>query len=206
MRFQSLLILFAAAPTMSIVVAVRKNGRTVMAADSLTSFGDSQRIPSANSTTAKVQRVGGSLLGSTGWAIYDNILDSFLATRPGPDLSFERPIFEFFLELWRALHERYTFVNDQSQGKDSPFGDLDSSFLIGSPKGIYKVSHDLDVCRFEQYYAIGSGSEYALGAMYSLYDQNLNADEIARRAVHTAMQFDVHCGGEVECLALVDPS
>ncbi len=182
---------------MSIVVAVRKNGRTVIAADSLTSFGDSQRIPSANSTTAKVQRVGDSLMGSTGWAVYDNILDSFLATRPGPDLSFERPIFEFFLDLWKALHERYTFVNDQPHEKDSPFGDLDSSFLIASQNGIFKVSHDLDVCRFEQYYAIGSGSEYALGALYNLYELSQNPDEIAQRAVHTAMQFDVHCGGEI---------
>ena len=68
---------------MSIIVAVRKNDRIIMAADSLTTFGESQRVPPANVTTEKIRRVGSSLVGGSGWGIYDRILDAFLADAAG---------------------------------------------------------------------------------------------------------------------------
>ena len=114
----------------------------------------------------------------------------------------ERLIFAFFVELWKVMHDRYTLVNDQAQSKDSPFGDLDSSFLIANRNGIFKVSPDMDVSRFDQYFAIGSGAEYALGAMHSVYDALDDADEIARRGVETAGAFDVYCGGETTVLSV----
>ena len=187
---------------MSVIAAVTKNSRTVIAADTLTCFGESQRVSADNSHTPKVRRVGGALVGAAGWGVYDNILDHFLVDQRRPDLSSERAIFTFFLALWKALHETYPFVNDQSQGRDSPFGDLDASFLVASPEGIFKVSSDLDICRFEKYYAIGSGAEYALGAMHQIYDQLSEADEIARRSVASAIEFDLHCGGDVTVLAV----
>ena len=186
---------------MSVIVAVTTS-RTVLAADSQTSFGDSQRIPSVNCRTRKVRRVGDALLGAAGWGVYDYIFDNFLEEGPEPDLTDDRAIFAFFLDLWKALHEKYPFVNDQSQGKDSPFGDLDSSFLIASRTGIYKVSHDLDVCSFDQYYAIGSGAEYAMGALHALYDGGGDPVALARAAVEAAIQFDVHCGGDPDVLEL----
>jgi ATP-dependent protease HslVU (ClpYQ) peptidase subunit len=186
---------------MSIIAAVRKNGRTVIAADSQTSFGESQRIPTENSRTPKIRRIGASIIGGTGWAVYDCILTDHLADRPAPDLGDERAIFSFFMELWRALHENYPFVNDQAQAKDSPFGDLDASFLIANTGGLFHVANDMDVSRFEQYYAIGSGSEYALGSLHSLYGSNLDAEALARRAVDSAIAFDITCGSEVMVLS-----
>jgi ATP-dependent protease HslVU (ClpYQ) peptidase subunit len=182
---------------MSIIVAVTKDGRTVMAADSLTSFGDGLRLPPNNCSVAKIRRVNGSLLGAAGWGIYDCILEHFLAGQGEPDLSDQGPIFSFFLGLWKALHERYPFVNDQPHTRDTPFGDLDATFLVANHKGIYKVSHDMDVCRFNRYFAIGSGADYALGALFNLYEGGGDAASIARQAVLTAIEFDMHCGGEV---------
>ena len=124
---------------MSIVVAVKKNGRTVMAADSLNVFGQ-ERIPTDNAKATKVRRIGTALMAVTGWSVYANILDDLLAELKTPPLGDEKEIFSFFLDLWRELHERYPFVNDQPHHKDSPFGDLDASFLVANPTGIYKVN------------------------------------------------------------------
>lgn len=187
---------------MSIVVAVTRNDRTVLAADTLTCFGDTQCVPGSNAATTKLRTIGDVIVGASGWAVYDLILDNHLADQPRPALRNAREIFSFFLGLWKALHEKYPFVNDQSQGKDSPFGDLDSSFLIGSDEGIFKVSHDLDVCRFDHYYAIGTGGDYALGALHALYDRIDDAETLAREAVAAAICFDVHCGGEVTLLTV----
>ena len=63
---------------MSVIVAIRKEHRVVMAADTLTSFGDSEAMPQENARTSKVGRIGDSLIGGAGWAVYDDILNDFL--------------------------------------------------------------------------------------------------------------------------------
>jgi ATP-dependent protease HslVU (ClpYQ) peptidase subunit len=195
---------------MSIVVAVNKGNRIVMAADTQTSFGDSERTPTENSRSAKIYRIGQAIFGTTGWAVYDDIIADMLAhppegVAPGPpDLSTQRSVFAFFLDMWKELHDKYQFVNDQAQAKDSPFGDLDSSFLIASPGGIFKVSSDLGVTPFRQYYAIGSGTEYALGSLFNLYPHDdLDVEQVAVQSVRTAMAFDTGCGGDVDVLEVL---
>ena len=191
---------------MSIIVAVTKSGRTGMAADTLTSFEGSVAINQRNSRTPKFRRIGDAFLGASGWGVYDAIITDFIGDEPPPSLTGERNIFRFFMDLWKALHEDYAFVNDQSQAKDSPFGDLDASFLIASHAGIHKVSHDMDVTPFERYYAIGSGTDYALGALHTIYDEIDDPAVIAQRAVEAACAFDLHCGGEIEVVEAPPPS
>lgn len=61
--------------------------------------------------------------------------------------------------FWKELHEQYNFVKDQSNEEDpSPFGDLDATFLITNPNGIFYVSSNMSVSKFEKYFAIGAGS------------------------------------------------
>ena len=52
--------------------------------------------------------------------------------------------------------------------------------------------------RFEKYLAIGSGQQYAYGALHSLYATSRTAEQIARQAAQAATYFDQGCGGEVE--------
>lgn len=189
---------------MSIVVAVSKSDRVVVAGDSLVCFGDAERIPPENSRTAKIMRLGSSIMGGTGWAVFDDILRDFLHDRAAPPLGSEREIFSFLMDLWKALHDRYPYVNDQAAHKDTPFADLDSSFVIANRGGIFKVSSDMGVTRFNEYYAIGCGAPYALGALRVLYRGAQDADAIAREAVQTAIDFDVHCGGPIELLEVAD--
>lgn len=182
---------------MSIVLAVKKDAQLVIAADSQISFGGA-RIPYDNLRPKKIRRLGDSFFASTGWGLYDDIIDDFVAGKEDIRLQDSRSIFRFFLGLWKELHERYSFVNDQcGEEKDSPFGDLDSAFLIVNHAGLFQVGGDMSVTRFNQYYAIGSGADYALGALHSLYDSDLDAREIARRGVEAAIAFDTKCGGEV---------
>ncbi len=187
---------------MSVIVAIRKENRVVMAADTLTSFGDSEHMPQENARTSKVGRIGDSLVGGAGWAVYDDILNDFLATRPTPDVSSSRKIFTFFLTFWRALHDQYTFVNDQAASTSTPFGDLDSTFLIANAGGIFTVASDLGVTPLNQYYAIGSGGEYAIGVLYTLYNRTENIAELATDAVNAAIAMNLQCGGSVDVLQL----
>lgn len=187
---------------MSIVVAVKKQSEIVMAADSQTSFG-SNRIQGDNLNEPKIRRCGASLIATTGLGLYDNILDDFLTASDLPGFRDKKDIFSFFLKFWRALHDRYPFVNDQCDGKDTPFGDLDASFLIVNVHGIFHVASDMSVTKFEKYFAIGSGSNFSFGVLYALYDQSVEAMELARKAVEAAKYFNVYCGGKTQIMRIL---
>ena len=184
---------------MTIAVAVRKGGEIVLAADTQNNFGHN-RAPIANHRTQKIITVGANHLATSGWGLYANILTDFLARRRVPKLDTERDVFRFFQAFWKALHEQYSLVNDQCQNEEdrSPFGDLDASFLLVNPGGIFFVSSDTSVTEFQQYYAVGSGAEFALGALHALYDTKADAEVLARRACAAAMAFNVYCGGDVD--------
>ncbi len=184
---------------MSIIVAVIKRGRTVVAADSLYLTGSHKDYGADLVGRTKVTRVGTSLMGMTGWSLYQNIFDHYIGgVRRPPALKDEAVIFDFFLKFWRTLRERYPFVKEQREGADSPFSDLDSSFLVASRYGIFDIHGNMTVWRHKHYCAIGSGAPYAYGALHVMYDQPGGAKDIATRAVESAIRFDDGCGGPIE--------
>lgn len=186
---------------MSIVVAVKKDGLISVASDTQASFGETT-VPIKNHKAHKIRRFNTSIIGKCGWALYENILDDYL-DKKNPPLTDQKQIFKFFREFWKDLHLRYAFVNDQCDDDErSPFGDLDASFIIAHDGGIFNISANMNITEFKEYYAIGSGADFALGALYSLYDSDLNAAELAKKAVQTAMAFDLFCGGDIESLTI----
>ena len=183
---------------MSIAVAVTKRGQTVLAADTQDNFGD-RRLSGSNHQASKITKVGGSWVATTGWGLYENLLEDYLAASRPPRLTSKGAVFAFFLRFWKALQDRYSLVDNQSHQDDkTPFADLDASFLIANRRGIFHVCGNMSVTEFAEYYAIGSGASYALGALRVLHGSGGSAEEIASAACEAAMAFDVYCGGEVE--------
>lgn len=181
---------------MSVSVAIRKGRSISIAADTQENFGD-RKVLRSDHSTSKIVKVGSSFIGQSGWGLYENILADYLAKSATPRLRSESEIFSFFNRLWKRMRREYSFVNDQSsEGDKSPFADLDATFLVVNPNGIFHVTSQMSVARFTRFDAIGSGSEYALGAAHALYEGALSAPEIARRACAAAVHFDLSCGGE----------
>jgi ATP-dependent HslUV protease subunit HslV len=186
---------------MSIAVAVRVDDEIVLATDSKRTFGGGA-VPEHNLRDVKLRQVGAAYLATTGWGVYTNILDDYLKSARNPRLMDGPSIFTFFRTFWKALHERYAFVNDQCSESDTPFGDLDASFLVVSPNGIYYVACDMSVTEFDHYYAVGSGAPYALGALHALHHPRANAEQVARKAVSAASDLDIYCGGAVNLVTV----
>ena len=93
-------------------------------------------------------------------------------------------------------------MNDQAASMNTPFGDLDSTFLIANSGGIFMVASDLGVTPLNQYYAIGSGGEYAIGVLYTLYSRTDDIASVATDAVNAAIAMNLQCGGNVDILQL----
>lgn len=183
---------------MSIAVAVQKGRTIAVAADTQENFGD-RKVHRPDHGSSKILAIGSSYLAQTGWGLYENILVDYLSRAATPRLRSEGEIFAFFNRLWKRMKRDYSFVNDQSVGEEkSPFADIDSSFLVVNAHGIFHVTSQMSVSRFNRFDAIGSGGPYALGALQALYEGPLRAEEIARRACGVAIHFDVSCGGQLD--------
>lgn len=182
---------------MTAIVAVRKGKKSVIASDSMTSFG-SRRVPEANHSSVKIRKIGKAYVALSGFTLYKNILDDYLKDRKVVKLNDKASIYRFILKFWKEIKENYSYVNNQSGSKYHPFADLSSSFLILNKNGIFTVDSNMTVTRFKQYYAIGSGSSYCLGALNALYDSDLSAKQIAKKAIAASIAHDAGCGGSIK--------
>jgi len=187
---------------MSIIVAVEKNEKLCVAADTVAFDGTHLQAPDLVINYAKVRRVGKSLLGCVGYAIYENLLDHFLSTATSiPDFEDRSAVFEFFLHFMHKLGKEYHFVGERNGSDDeteSPFIKLESRFLVANRHGIFVIDSDLTVVHYRKFWAIGSGCTFALGALHAVYDSDMSASDIALCAAAAAIRFDESCRGEIQ--------
>ena len=186
---------------MSIIVAVRKGGQTVITADTMHTYGSRREHADNIVSRPKIRKIGSSYIGGVGWSVYDTILGHYFNSikRP-PALTNEMRVFDFFLKFWKLMRKNYQLVNDQPDTDDrSPFANLDSEFIVVNKHGMFQIDSDLTVMSFEKYVALGSGDRYALGALHALYGTKRTARQIAIVAAEAAVHFDQSCGGDIIC-------
>ncbi|HEX6165012.1 MAG TPA: hypothetical protein VFZ31_16710 [Vicinamibacterales bacterium] len=174
---------------MSTVTAVKKNGYIAIAADSLVSVGPMKMSATYNKTCQKILQVGDSYLGLTGWMVSVQVLDSLfrLAGTP-PRLSSPSEIFEVFRVVHVRLRDEY-FMNPRTDASDA-YEMTQLNVLIANPHGIFTVGGYRTVSEYDRFWATGSGTEYALGAMHALYDKSDDVVAIAEAGVRAAADFD----------------
>jgi ATP-dependent protease HslVU (ClpYQ) peptidase subunit len=169
---------------------VRKGGIAVIAADTLIKWGNAKESAAYIANHDKILRVGDSYLAVTGYATFKAILHDYFE-HAGDDAQFDTPanIFRTWNRLHGALKERYFLLPEEDKEDALESSRIDC--LIANAHGIFGVAAHRTVQEFSKFYAYGSGSDYALGAMYSAYkDPALNAEQIAREAIEAAAEFD----------------
>jgi ATP-dependent protease HslVU (ClpYQ) peptidase subunit len=96
------------------------------------------------------------------------------------------------MTLHPILKEKYAL---NSQGDDDdPFESSRFESIIVNSSGIFKTYELRSVQKFCRFAAIGSGGSYALGALEVLYSRLDTAEEIARAALETVVEFDDSSG------------
>jgi ATP-dependent protease HslVU (ClpYQ) peptidase subunit len=174
---------------MSTIVVVKKAGQVCIAADSLTSFGDLRMGADYEASHDKILIHGDSHLGIVGSAAHQLVMESTLKhDEIKVDFSSRLAVFETFRSLHPILKDKY-FLNAKDED-DDPYESTQLDALIACPHGIYGVHSLREVCEYKRFWAIGSGSEYALGAMYAVYDLFDKAEEIAKAGVMAGAEFN----------------
>jgi len=185
---------------MTTVVVVRKGNNACIAADTLTSFGSTKYGASYKTDPDKIFCVGDSYFGIVGSSAHRMVLESALTTGlEPPRLTGRREVFEAFRALHPRLKEQY-FLNPKEDDKD-PYESSQMDILIANPYGLFGLMTLRETYEFSRFWAIGSGSDWALGALHALYDQDLDARQLAVRAVEAAVEFDKSSGGPVTAYA-----
>ncbi len=179
---------------MSTVVVAKKAGKVCIAADSLTSFGDLKLNSMYDAAHDKVLQFQENYIGIVGSAAHQLVLESLLSDKKvvekkvDVDFSSRLSIFETFLALHPILKEKY-FLNSKDED-DDPYESTQIDALIANPFGIFGVHSLREVTEYKKFWAIGSGAEYALGAMFAVYDNASSAEEIAHAGVAAGAEFN----------------
>jgi ATP-dependent HslUV protease subunit HslV len=62
--------------------------------------------------------------------------------------------------------------------------------LLANPHGIFGIYALRSVDEYNKFWAFGSGTDYALGALHCTYDRLEKVEDIARAAIEAAAEFD----------------
>ena len=172
-----------------------------MAADTLVTFGDTalpQRYE-ANSKIFKVDTPAGiSHVGMAGTVAHFPALRKAMAALPKADLklSSKDEVYDTFLKLHPLLKE--TFFLQTKEDDNDPYESMQFTVVIANSSGIYGLYSYREIFEFKEFWGIGSGRSFALGAMHASWSSAKTAKEVAMAGMHAGCEFDKNSGGPID--------
>jgi ATP-dependent HslUV protease, peptidase subunit HslV len=179
---------------MSTIVVVRKGDQAAIAADTLTKWGSQKESATYVVNHQKIIPVGKAFVAYCGPSSARHMLKGYFSSlKTPPKFTDPDDIFATWLMLHHACKERYHLNPNEDTADAVESTRFDS--LIASPHGIFGVGSHRLVQEFTRFYAYGSGMEYALGALWALYDNpTLTAEALALKAIEAAAEFNDSTG------------
>ncbi|PWB44340.1 MAG: MFS transporter [Rhodocyclales bacterium] len=180
---------------MTTIVAVKKNGMAAIAADSLTTFGDTRLGRQYKGEHDKIIEIGGSFIGLCGSSAHHLVLSALLPKLEDIKLGSRMEVYETFRRLHPVLKEQ-GYLNPK-EDEDDPYESSQITALIVNSSGIYGVYSYREVFDYDRFWGIGSGRNFALGAMFAAYDRCKTAAEVAKIGVEAGAEFDTATQGPI---------
>lgn len=186
---------------MTTVVVVKKNKQIVIAAESLVTFGDTRLNHrfEANTKIFKFETATGSTyIGMAGTVAHFPALRKAINALPKVDRKFgsKDEVFDTFLKLHPVLKDTY-FLQTKEEDND-PYESSQFSVVIANQTGIYGLYSYREVFEFKEFWGIGSGRGFALGAMHATFNKAKTAREIAQAGIQAGCEFDKNSGGAMD--------
>ncbi|MDZ4144648.1 MAG: MFS transporter [Burkholderiales bacterium] len=190
---------------MTTVVVVQKAGQVAIAADTLVTFGDT-RLAHRYEANSKLFRLdtpaGPSYIGMAGSVAHFPVLRRAMTNLPKEHvkLSSKDEVFDTFTRLHPMLKE--TFFLQTKEDDNDPYESSQFSVVIANATGIYGLYSYREVFEFNQFWGIGSGRAFALGAMHAVWDKAKTAREVAAVGMQAGCEFDRNSAGPVEVFTI----
>jgi 20S proteasome alpha/beta subunit len=155
---------------MSLVVAIKDKDRIILGADKQASTGTTK--DHTNTKIWKLDELPGAIMGSVGSLRasqiiqYSQIIDKNLLSQ---DLDTEFIVRVLAPTLAAGLKSNGVVVDASDSAKCDM---MPNAFIFAYKDKAWTIWHDLSVSEIDEYFAIGSGSEVARGALYATPEQN----------------------------------
>ena len=190
---------------MSTIVVVLKNNIACIAADSLTSFGETKQSAEFVSDSDKIIQFAGygsdNYMGIVGSAAHHLVMQNLIINHADKiDFSSRLAIFNTLKNIHPILKDEY-FLNSKEEDNDS-YESSRVDALVMNSNGIFGLYSLREVDQYSRFWAVGSGSEFALGAMHAAYDLMENAEQIARAGVTAGATFDNGSALPMSCYSI----
>jgi ATP-dependent protease HslVU (ClpYQ) peptidase subunit len=177
------------------IVAVKKNGTVAIAADSLTTFGDTRLGRQYKGEHDKILEINDSFIGLCGSSAHPLVISSLLPKLEDARLGSRMEVYETFRRLHPILKEQ-GYLNPK-EDEDDPYESSQITALIVNSTGIYGVYSYREVFDYDRFWGIGSGRNFALGAMFAAYDRCRTAADVAKIGVEAGAEFDTATQGPI---------
>ena len=189
---------------MSTLVTVRKGKQICIASDSLTTFGDKKQKADYVAEPAKFYKWGNSYVGLVGYAAHEQVLTSLIKnSKKVPDFSSKLDIFENIRQIHKVLKEEYFLIPTTDENKEDPYESSQMDMMIINKFGMFSVLSLREVFEYKKFWAMGSGADFAVGAMYMAYERRgATAQSIAKAGVNAGIEFDKNSYGPIHLKSL----
>jgi ATP-dependent HslUV protease subunit HslV len=87
--------------------------------------------------------------------------------------------------------------------RGQPYESSQIDFCLANSTGVYLIESYREVFEIDRFWSIGSGSDFALGALHTRYDDDsLDAEKLARLGVGAACTFNAYCGEPIDSFSI----
>ena len=174
---------------MSTIVVAQKNGVACIGADTMSSLGSLRQKAHHVANNSKVLRLEDSYVGLTGTSTSLVVMKSYFANPERPrDFSSTDMIFETFRHAHHWMKAEYFMSTMPDKGEE--YETTQFYGLIANPHGIFALYSYRSAQQFHKFWAAGSGRDFALGAMHTVYDQCENVVDIVKAGLQASAEFD----------------
>ena len=187
---------------MSLVVAIKDKDRFILGADKQASVWNSK---THNATKIWPTEYEGCCMGSVGYARASQVIQFIKGLLDGA--GFGKPELDdafIHLQLPRTIYETLKMHGAIPEAPEGSQFILPNDFFIAYRDRCWKINQDLSVEEVEEYDAIGSGSEVALGVIETSYMyKEKNPYQIITNAIDIAAEKTLYVDHEVEFVETV---
>ena len=175
---------------MSVVVAIKENGKVYIGADSQVTKGGT-RTTLKNENNYKVWRVIGAphcMMAQVGNLRDANVVRLMHDLVTDYNIYREHISFDFVVK--KVVPDIVSELAQYNLIKDEKVEFLESSFLFAYKDQLYSIGADKSVIEIEDYVAIGSGADQAVGSLLST--EGLSPKERIVKAIKSSAACDIY--------------
>lgn len=188
---------------MSVVVALKEGDTFYIGADMQASYGNLKYLPQSKSATMEtfkiweVANTKRAVMGGVGdlreiqiIKYADNLIDELSVLKSAINTKYV--VNNLAAQMHKLLSENHAIKSDALT--------MHSEYIFCFKNKAWIISSSFAALEIDDYAAIGSGQEVALGSLKSTENSDLSPEERVEQAIQAAIQNTVYVGGEVEIL------